>query len=142
MRISIQILYLIVCVSFSGCVIGPTVDERSPKVSGRVVDAKTQQPLSGVLISLHEHPDLNSTSDVSGHFVLRGTKNFHLFTMLGICSTSFPEGKYYGDTLDLTKNGYHSLQIDARKYLPAGITNTDGSNLTLRDVFLIPSSEH
>jgi hypothetical protein len=127
--------------SLSGCVIGPTADERSPKVSGRVIDSKTHQPLAGALISLHKHPDLNSTSDASGHFVLRGTKNFHLFTILGICSTSFPEGKYYGDTLDLKKDGYHSLQIDARKYLPAGLTNTNGSNLTLRDVFLIPSSE-
>jgi hypothetical protein len=69
---------------------------------------------------------------------LHGTKNIHLFTILGICPTEFPVGKYYGDTLDIAAAGYGSLQIDARRYLPPDATNVVGSNLTLRDILLTP----
>jgi len=117
---------------------GPSTDARSPEVSGRVLDFKSQQPLQGVRVSLHDYSSITTTSDSSGHFVLRGTKNFHLFTLLGICSTSFPEGKYYQDTLDITHSGYAPLQIHAREFLPPDVTNSACSRLTLRDILLTP----
>jgi len=82
-----------------------------------------------------------ATSDSSGRFHLRGTKNIHLFTVLGICSNSFPEGKYYGETLDIVNAGYAPIQIDARKYLPPDATNAASSYLTLRDILLTPISK-
>jgi hypothetical protein len=138
MRVAFHIIGLALCVSLAGCIEGPSTDTRSPEVSGRIVDAKSQQPLRGVSITLHDHPAIATTSDATGLFVLRGTKNFHLFTLLGICSTSFPEGKYYHDTLDFTNAGYLPLSISARQYLPAGITNADSGHLTLRDIQLTP----
>jgi len=129
------------CFCFTGCIEGPSTDARSPEVSGWVLDFANQQPLSGVRISLHEHSSIATRSDSSGHFVLRGTKNIHLFTVLGICSTSFPQGKYYGDTLDIVNAGYNPLQVDARKYLPPDATNAASSHLTLRDIFLPPLSK-
>ena len=138
MRILFQVCILACCICLVGCITGPSTDARSPEVSGRIVDAKSQQPLQGVSISLHDHPSIATTSDASGHFDLRGTKNFHLFTLLGICSTSFPEGKYYHDALDITNAGYVSLQISARQYLPPDVTNTTSSHLTLSDVLLTP----
>ena len=132
------ILVLVSCLCFVGCVEGPSTDTRSPEISGRVLDSKSQQPLQGVRVSLHDHPDISSTSEPSGQFVLRGTKNFHLFTLLGICSTSFPEGKYYHDTLDITHAGYIPVQIHAREFLPPDATNSAAAHLTLRDVLLTP----
>jgi hypothetical protein len=129
---------LVSCLSFTGCIEGPSTDMRSPEISGRVLDYKSQQPLQGVRISLHDHPSIAATSDTSGQFVLRGTKNFHLFTLLGICSTSFPEGRYYDDALDITNAGYAPLQIQARKFLPPDATNSASTHLTLRDVLLTP----
>jgi hypothetical protein len=126
---------LVLCSCFVGCK-GPSIDERSPTVSGRVLDAQTHQPLQGARVSLHAHPGIATVSDASGSFRLHGTKNFHLFTILGICSTSFPEGKYYGDTVDFTAVGYVPLEIDARKYLPPDAMNSQSSCLTLRDILL------
>jgi hypothetical protein len=126
------------CLCFTGCIEGPSTDTRSPEISGQVLDSKSQQPLQGVRISLHDHPSIAATSDTSGQFVLRGTKNFHLVTLLGICSTSFPEGKYYHDTLDITNADYAPLQIHAREFLPPDATNSASTHLTLRDISLTP----
>jgi hypothetical protein len=138
MRLLFSSLAVALSLCLSGCIEGPSTDARSPEVSGQIIDAKSQQPLPGVVVALHDHPAIAATSDANGHFTLRGTKNFHLFTLLGICSTSFPEGKYYRDTLDVRNVGYAPLSISARQYLPAGVTNVDGGHLTLRDIQLTP----
>jgi hypothetical protein len=113
---------------------------RSPEVSGKVLDSAAQAPLEGVQVCLHEHPSIAATTDSLGQFHLRGTKNIHLFSVLGICSTSFPAGKYYGDALDVKKEGYEAVQVHARKFLPADATDST-SSLMLRPILLTPTEK-
>jgi hypothetical protein len=94
MSVLIKLAALLICCNgLVGCIQGPSRDVRSPEVSGKVMDDSTQAPLQGVHVRLHEKPKIEATTDSSGQFHLRGTKNTHLFTILGICSSSFPEGK-------------------------------------------------
>jgi len=138
---ALPFVLIVVCAVLCGCISGPSTDVRSPEVSGRVLDSQTLQPLPGASVALHNHPTIRATTDPSGCFVLRGTKNIHLFTVLGICSTSFPEGKYYGGSLDITNAGYISSHVDAYRYLPQDVTNPPPSHLVLRDILLMPNAK-
>jgi hypothetical protein len=131
---------LVLSLCIAGCMQGPSRDVRSPEVSGKVLDSETHEPLQGARVSLHDHPSIAAATDSIGRFHLRGTKNIHLFTVLGICSTEFPAGKYYGDTLDITNKGYAPLQVHARKLLATEATNST-SSLTLPPILLTRSGE-
>jgi hypothetical protein len=129
-------LSLAICICYAGCMAGPSRDERSPEVRGRVVDAQTQRPLAGATIALREHPSISALSDTSGSYRLRATHNVHLVTFLGICSSDFPAGKYYGDGLQVSHPLYQTQEIHGRQYRDTRWTNS--AVLMLRDVLLVP----
>jgi len=129
-------LSLVVCIGFTGCISGPSKDERSPEVRGRVVDAQSHQPIAGATIALEEHPSISALSDNSGAYRLRATHNVHLVTFLGICSSEFPAGKYYGDRLQVSHPLYQMQQIRGREYRDQSWTNS--SVLVLKDISLLP----
>ena len=136
---SVKPFFVAGCLVLGGCIWPvPSVDSRSLEMKGRVLDSRTTQPVAGSRIALHDHPSLNTTSDDSGNFRLRGTHNIHLFSVLGICSTDFPIGKYYGDTIEISHAGFETVQINAREYLPPDFTNNPSSSLKLRDILLQP----
>ncbi|SRR6266568_1691465 len=125
------------CFSFTGCISGPSIDERSPEVRGRVIDAQTHQPVQGAVVALHEHPSIAAHTDSSGDFRIRARHNVHLVTFLGMCSSDFPEGKYYRDDLDVAHPLYQTLQIHARQYRDPRWTNT--TQLFLQDIVVTPA---
>ena len=129
-------LSLAFCICFTGCISGPSKDERSPEVRGRVVDAQTQQPIAGATVALQEHPSISALSDSSGAYRLHATHNVHLVTFLGICSSEFPAGKYYGDRLQVSHPLYQAQEIRGRQYRDPRWTNS--TVLVLRDVSLVP----
>jgi hypothetical protein len=139
MRICFQIISVCLSIGLAGCISGPSVDERSPEVRGRIVDAETQQPIADATIALREHPRTSTHSDSSGSYHLRARHNVHLVTFIGICSSDFPPGKYYGDRLRVSHAGYLTEEIDGRQYRDQGSTN--GTVLALRDVALVPISK-
>ena len=121
----------------SGCVsVVPHKSERSPEIHGRVLDGQTHEPVADALIALQEHRSTAARSDASGTFVLNATHNVHFITFLGICSSSFPPGKFYGDTLEVSHPRYQALQLRALQHLDPRSTNTPV--WILRDVSLIP----
>ena len=94
-----------------------------------MLEAQTHQPLAGATIALREHPSISALSDTSGSYRLRATHNVHLVTFLGICSSDFPAGKYYGDGLQVSHPLYQTQEIHGRLY---------SAVLVLRDVLLVP----
>jgi hypothetical protein len=133
------IVLALCCLSFNGCVPIPSADERSPEISGRILDAVTGQPIQGARIALTEHPSTSALSDSSGHFKLHATHNIHLITILGPCIAHWPEGKYYNDTLDISHLNYVSRQIRGSEHLVPGATNVlEDSRLPLQDLVLTP----
>jgi hypothetical protein len=86
----------LVNLTLPGCVVpAPSVDERSPAVSGRVVDANTKQPIKGATVALQEHPSYNARTDKAGIYRIRARHNVQLFLVLGICGEEIPWPKYY-----------------------------------------------
>ena len=55
-------------ITLSACL--PAVDFRSPIVRGRVLDASSGQPLPVATVSLQRFPDVNTSTDSYGDFVL------------------------------------------------------------------------
>jgi|SRR6516164_6680912 hypothetical protein len=133
------ILSIGVCICFTGCISGPNKDERSPEVRGRIVDAQTQQPIADATIALQEHPSTSTRSDSLGFYRLSATHNAHLVTFLGICSSDFPAGKYYGDGLRVSHPLYQTQEIHGRQYRDPHRTNS--TVLVLRDILLVSISK-
>jgi hypothetical protein len=125
-------------IALSGCAVpAPSVDERSPAVSGRVVDATTQQPIKGAIVALHEHPSYKTRTDQAGIYRIRARHNVQLLLVLGICGEEIPWPKYYkADELDFSHPLYEPLRIQAAQYLDKAPTN--GAPVLLRDVALVP----
>src|SRR5437879_1315811 len=87
----------IACLALAGCIVAPlSTSQKSPEVTGRVLDAQTSQPIPEARIALHEQPSTFTLTDTLGYFHLRETRNHHIATFLGPCSSDFPPGKYYG----------------------------------------------
>ena len=122
---------------FSGCVPAPAVDERSPAVSGRVVDAVTGHPIKGATVMLHAHPSYKAHTDSDGAYRIRARHNVRLFLTLGICGGEIPEGDYYNaDQLEIVHPLYERRQIKTDEFL---VSFKNGTQLVLRDVPLTPA---
>lgn len=120
----------------SGCVPAPSVDERSPAVSGRVVDAVSGHPIKGATVMLYAHPSYKTHTDSDGAYRIRARHNVRLFLTLGICGGEIPEGNYYNaDQLQITHPLYERRQIKTDQFL-VSFKNTQ---LVLRDVPLTPA---
>ena len=134
------ILSVLVVAGLSGCVWPvPHKSERSPEVRGRVIDAVTHLPIAKATVALHNHPSIMARTDRTGAYRVQATHNVHLVTFLGMCSSDFPQGKYYGDEVDVSHPLYQTNQIRARQYRDERFTN--GTPLVLRDITLIPISK-
>src|SRR5882724_5678159 len=124
---------LVAGLNLSGCVVpAPSVDERSPAVSGRVIDATTKRPIKGATVALHEHPSYKARTDGAGIYHIRARHNVHLLLVLGICGEEIPSGNYYrADELDVSHPFYQPTRIQAAQYLSQQLTN--GGPVVLRD---------
>ena len=90
LRVRKQIVPLRVCVSFFLCLIAtcfftgcvPSYVTRSPKVTGRVIDARTRLPLSGAKAEFLYETSVSAISDAQGRFILPETKGMGLIYFL------------------------------------------------------------
>jgi hypothetical protein len=72
-------LVLLVSILFSGCMIPYTV--KVPSMTGRVVDDKTGDPISGVNLMIIDYPETTTTSGPDGRFQTPGTEFWKIFSM-------------------------------------------------------------
>jgi len=125
--------------ALTGCVPFPHTSERFPAMQGRVVDAATGQPISGVLVAVHDHPSTKSKTDAIGVFHFSKRRNYHLGVTFGICGTSWPEGSEWADLLDMSHLAYESRQVDASKQInPSSPPDDYDKPYELRDIALKP----
>ena len=130
----------LVSVGLSGCIWPvPHTSQRSPEVSGRVLDATTQAPIAKAKVALHDCPSVTTATDNSGSFVLRATHNFHYASRMGMCWTDLPEGKQYGPSIEVSHPRYVAAQIDSWRYQKSDSTNY--SIFRLKDVLLERASK-
>ena len=104
---------LLFSVFVSGCALAPGTSTRTSQISGRVLNAATREPVSGALVVWHDAPKLRrGTTDSSGHFLLKESRNFHLFIFLGICGPNYDMLPYVGPELDITHPAFQGRQFN------------------------------
>ncbi len=98
--------------TLTGCI--PKMHTVSPQIEGKVVDAKTGKPLSGVHVGTKQ-------TDQNGKFIIEGKKKMGIGTPMG--------GVWRLPTLNvpISKKGYKSTYYSCSSY-----SNVDGcTNLTI-----------
>ncbi|HEU6449381.1 MAG TPA: hypothetical protein VFV23_13195 [Verrucomicrobiae bacterium] len=123
-KIALPILIALVLVMFlvGGCLPWPHTTPRSNAASGRVLDAKTHQPIKGAAVELNTSPNHTTYTDTNGYFYLKATRNFHW-------GYTPPEGEW-------PANKDNAMKISHPNYLPVwGVWGTNAG-----DIFLTPKS--
>jgi hypothetical protein len=95
---------------FAGCIL-PYIQttQRSPEITGRVLDPHTLAPVAGARVCLHQHPSTSCLSDNSGEFRLKETRNIHLFVVAP--EGRWPQGAYYWPHVTVSHPGYISRNV-------------------------------
>ena len=62
-----KIILICACALLTACI--PVKFTETPKVSGRVIDSESKDPISGVNIYFKKHPEIKMRSDHQGRFV-------------------------------------------------------------------------
>lgn len=132
MRIRYVIL-IFVPVILSGCLPFPHTSERFPAMQGRILDAATGQPISGVTIAIHDHPTTTSKTDKIGFFHFSKHRNYHLGITVGICGSDWPAGSEWSEILDISAPGFMPLQVNASDLAPPS-----DEPYKLKDIKLVP----
>lgn len=86
----------------TGCLPIPHTTERTPEISGRVLDAQTHSPIQRAKIFLVQKPHHTTLTDASGRFRLKETRNFHWAYIT-------PEGDWpdrKGNVIEIVHPGY------------------------------------
>ena len=129
-----QTALALICTMLAGCYI-PQVGKSSPSLRGRILDSSTQQPVAGVMVSLHNHTNTATVTDQSGVFSLRATYRFY-WNVLGPCPYYLPSNWRYGSSLDLSHPQYDPIQDHWPKR-----KSTNISDNALVDVLLTPKGK-
>ena len=88
----------------TGCLPFPHTTDRSPAVSGRVVDARTRAPIKEARVWLEKSPHHTTYTDADGRFRMGATWNFHwaYFSPEG----DWPDRK--DSYTEISRPGYHT----------------------------------
>ena len=113
----------------SGCIY-PHTSERSPTVTGRIVDAETHEPITGAKVSWLQQSKPAATTDARGGLLLHTTHGTH-WMIAGTCATDLPLDHNFR-RLSVTREGYNSTNIYASIYAE----EKSVPHLVLRDVLL------
>ena len=100
--------------ALGGCLAIPHLDQLSPFVTGRVVDARTDQAVADARVEWVEYPSLAVFTDANGGFVLRETRKPELFVPLAE-TDALNLGARVAPRLRITREGFEPVEIDAAK---------------------------
>jgi len=108
-----RFILVIAVIALSGCIPYPHTSDRFPGMQGHVIDATTGQPISDVIVAVHDHPSTTAKTDKSGFFSISKRQNYHLGVTVGMCGSDWPEGSHWSNLLDVSRAGYVPSKIDA-----------------------------
>ena len=108
--------FILVLCLLAGCLPVPHTSQRSPEFRGTVVDARTKKPVQGAKIVLSEDPRISCTSDATGAFRLKATRNHHWgYNILPTHESwqDLPAGRhYYEDAVTISHPSYVTYKKD------------------------------
>jgi len=97
--------------TLSGCVLPwPHTSTRFQGVSGHVFDARTHQPIPGVLVAVEKHPSTSTTTDADGAYRIKALKNHHIVYFWLMMGDSLPSGEYWYPDLNFSHPGYRPVR--------------------------------
>jgi len=118
----------------SGCIY-PHVANESPAVTGRIVDAKTHQPIPGVTVSWLTKSGRKAITDASGNFSLKSGYGMH-WMIINSCAAELPLYQEFRQ-LKISRPGYDSSIVYPSIYAKEP-TEPDAPKLALSDLSLTP----
>jgi len=128
-----------VSITLSGCIIFPGTSQRTPELTGRVIDARTHHPVAAANIALHDAPKLRSTTtDANGRFRLAPTHNFHIVTYIGMCGGPAPILRDLSASLDVSHPDYGSRTIIWFEHKYTTSSSEGHQVFRFRDILLQP----
>jgi hypothetical protein len=114
MKLPLKYMFILVTCLLAGCVVPiPHTTLRSSELQGRVLDARTREPIQGAKVFLTYQPSVSCRTDSSGHFRLKATYNFHLAYL--------PVGGETGDWPNPQTE--HGITVSHTSYLPSEISS-------------------
>jgi len=109
-------------VLLNGCIVTPVSSYwvnphttiRSARISGTVLDERTHAPIADAKIFLTQHPKVACKSDSSGHFELKGIRNWHWASVgdPGGGVGDVPSGEIWDPNITVSHTNYQPRQID------------------------------
>jgi hypothetical protein len=103
--------WMVTIVLICGCIPYPHKTIRSLEIRGRLLDARTHEPINGAMVFLNGCPKTSSVSDSTGYFCLKATYNFHV----GVLPPEghWPQGRYCGSDFTITHTNYLAQSLFA-----------------------------
>lgn len=122
-----------------GCLAIPHLNQRSPQVSGRVIDATTGAPVVDARVEFVENSSLAGLTYPSGEFMIRATRKPEIFVPIGDTGP-LDIGQKIPPRLRVTHDSYAPAEIDASKVenleWGPGLTQSLDGPLCLRPISL------
>jgi hypothetical protein len=135
-------LALILYCFASGCIFPvpvPGKTESSPKVSGRVLNARTLRPISGAQILSYDEPEISVLSDENGRYELPAVNKSYLISFHTPCPIYyFPPTGDSSRTISVSHPNYQPI---TRNLTPEFVTD-DEYGFIIKDVMLEPKSQN
>lgn len=107
-------------------------------MQGRVVDARTHEPVSDAIVSVRGHPGTGIRTAKNGSFQLSERRNYHLGVTVGVCGQDWPKGSSWEKWLDVSHPGYESREVNAAELIIS--SRARGKPYALRDLEVAPQS--
>jgi len=134
MRIPAHTLPLLAALTLSGCILPvPHYSTRFQGVSGQVCDARTQKPIPGVRVSVDEHPEVFTTTDAEGRYLLKPQYTAHGVYVWFVMGDSWPHREFMYPVLEFEHPEYQTLRynaeygVDNAKKLPRDLKPRKGN---------------
>jgi hypothetical protein len=107
-----RLFLILASLALSGCLAIPHLNQRSPEISGRVLDIATAQPIADARIEFIEFPALAFLSDEKGEFHISASYKPELFVPITAPPHALDLFASIAPRLRITKEGYDLREVD------------------------------
>jgi hypothetical protein len=107
-----RVILVLTSLALSGCLAVPHLNQRSPEMSGRVLDITTAQPIADARVEFVEFPAFAVISDEKGEFHISATYKPELFVPLAAHPHALDMFSRIPPRLRITKEGYYPREVD------------------------------
>jgi hypothetical protein len=109
----VRMLALLAVISAGGCLAIPHLNQRSPEITGHVIDMVTALPIADARVEFVENPSIAVLTDAKGDFRVPPTYKPELFVPITGAPHSLDMFETIKPHLRITKEGFEPRIVDA-----------------------------